>query len=899
MSGNTHRFKRLAIMARLGGMVMVWSCLWGASTAVAAGSEQFGLESATAEESTGAAGMHPDFTTRIVFNHKEVEGGRLESSGRTEDVSVALPPGLIGNPTNFPQCSTGQFLAEECPIATQVGIIEVLLSELPESEVLLEPVYNIQPPNREMVARLGFVAAFYVQFIDVTVRTGSDYGVTATVHSASGQRPIISATTTLWGNPADPVHNELRLTPFEAEIGCKTTCLPPGPRSSGLPVQPFMTNPTACEEQQIKVSATSYQFPGQVFGADSSMPPTTKCSQLAFQPSLTLEPTTHQAGAPTGLSAVLRMPQTNSVNLPATSAMKDAVVTLPEGMTIATGAGNGLEACSAAQVGFGGEGQSSCPEASKIGTATFVSPDLPEPIHGAIYLRTPEPGNLFRIWLVTDEFGLHLKIPGEIKANAQTGRLTTIFENTPQLPVEEIDLELKGGPRAPLKNPNKCGNYSSQFELTPWSGGSALTAQSSMTIDEGCNAGGFKPQFSAGTENPVARTYSPLTVDLTQGSAEQNLSGLEVKLPPGVLARLGGVELCPEAQTATGNCPAGSQIGTTSVATGPGSSPLWIPQPGKAPTAVYLAGPYRGAPYSLVIKTPAQAGPFDLGTVIVRASINVDPTTTQATVTSDPLPQILEGVPIAYRTIHVSIDRPDFALNPTNCEPTAFNAAATSNTGTVAGLSSRFQAGECAALAFKPNLQLSLKGSTKHAGHPGLKAVLTYPKQGAYANIARAQVNLPHSEFLDQGNLNKVCTKPVLIAGNCPKSSVYGRAKAWTPLLNRPLEGNVYLVGGYGYKLPALVADLNGQIRVLLVGKVDSGPNNGIRNTFEAVPDAPVEKFELQLKGGKKYSLLENSEDLCQKTQRANARFTGQNGAVDQTKPLIANGCKKSKGIAG
>lgn len=210
-------------------------------------------------------------------------------------------------------------------------------------------------------------------------------------------------------------------------------------------------------------------------------------------------------------------------------------------------------------------------------------------------------------------------------------------------------------------------------------------------------------------------------------------------------------------------------------------------------------------------------------------------------------------------------------------------------------LTNRFQVGECRRLKFKPKVSLSLRGATKRVGHPALKAVVTYPKKGAYANIARAQVNLPHSEFLDQGNLNKTCTRPVLAAGACPKSTVYGKARAWTPLLDKPLEGNVYLVGGYGFKLPALVAELNGQIRVLLVGKIDSGPNNGIRNTFEAVPDAPVERFELNLKGGKKYSLLENSENLCKKPQRLSARFTAQNGLIDQVHPLVANDCKKSK----
>jgi hypothetical protein len=290
------------------------------------------------------------------------------------------------------------------------------------------------------------------------------------------------------------------------------------------------------------------------------------------------------------------------------------------------------------------------------------------------------------------------------------------------------------------------------------------------------------------------------------------------------------------------------------------------------------------------------AGPFDLGTVVVRAAAYVDLETAQITVKSDPLPTILKGIPLDVRSISFDVSRPGFTLNPTSCEPATLSGTAVSTTGNQAQMSNPFRVGNCAALSFKPKVSISLKGPTKRIGHPALTAEVTYPKQGDYANIARAQVSLPHSEFLDQGNIGKSCTKPVLAAGGCPTKSIYGKAKAWTPLLDKPLEGPVYLVGGYGYKLPALVAELNGQIRILLKGKIDTGKNRGIRNTFEAVPDAPVSKFVLEMKGGKKYGLLENSEDLCRKTQRANARFVAQNGRVVTLRPVIANSCKKRTG---
>jgi hypothetical protein len=360
-------------------------------------------------------------------------------------------------------------------------------------------------------------------------------------------------------------------------------------------------------------------------------------------------------------------------------------------------------------------------------------------------------------------------------------------------------------------------------------------------------------------------------------------------LPKGLTAKLAGVPLCPEAETASGDCPAASQIGTVNAAVGSGSLPLWVPQPGKAPTAVYLAGLYKGAPYSIVAKVPAQAGPFDLGVVAVRSGIYVDPETAQVTVKSDPLPPILEGIPISYRQVHVEIGRGEFTLNPTSCEAAAVGSTITSNKGATASPSDRFQVGGCGELGFEPRLGLRLFGKTNRGAHPRLRAVLTMPKSGA--NIARAAVTLPGSEILDQGHLNNVCTRVQFAARKCPASSVIGHVKATTPLLDKPLEGLVYLGTGYGTKLPMLVADMKGQIEIVLRGRIDS-VRGGIRTTFETVPDAPVSKFTLTMQGGRK-GLLENSTDLCASTNRATVRFDSQNGKLHDLSPAVQSSCKR------
>lgn len=844
-----------------------------------------GIDTVGAELSTAAAGYHPDFTTSLV----------LEGETRLEDATVQLPPGLVGNLNVVAQCDIGEFRGSSfsgsfgtCPVDSQIGVVKVLPSGFPAP--VIEPLYNLKPPHpNQEIAKLGFYGGLAPIFIDVLVRTSSDYGVSAAVHDSTGLAPVELAETTIWGVPADPIHNKLRLTPFEAAL-CPigTACLAPGEeRPSGLPKKPLLDNPTACQDQQVAFAVTSYQLPGQLFTASAPLPPITGCEALSFQPSFHIEPNSHAAGEPTGLTTTLHIPQNEAVNLPATSAMRAAKVTLPEGMTINSAAAEGLEACSDQQVGLGNEAESHCPDGSRLGSATFVSSALPKAIQGAVYQRSPEPGHLFRLWLVTDELGLHLKLPGEVHADPNTGRLTADFVDTPQLPVEEIELQFKGGPQAPLKNPRICGFYSASYQFTPWSGNSPVTGETQkFTVDQSCGSGGFSPNLQAGVQNPIAGSFSPLVLDMTLNEGDQNLSSFDLTLPPGLLAKLKGVPLCSDAQAGTGGCTTNSQIGRVHVAAGAGPEPLWLPQPGKKQPAMYLAGQYRGAPYSAVTEVPVQAGPFDLGTVSVRSGIYVDPDTAQATIKTDPLPQILEGVPILYRRIHAEVDRSQFAIAPTNCKEMRVESSVISAQGSVAHPSDRFQVGECAALSFRPKLSLNLRGGTRRGSYPALTATLTTGKNEA--NIRRTSVALPHSEFLAQNHINTVCTRVQFSEEKCPRGSIYGFARAITPLLAQPLEGPVYLRSS-SHPLPDLVVALHGQFDINLVGRIDS-VHGGIRTTFESVPDAPVSKFILKMKGGKK-SLLVNSQNICAGRHRAVVKMGGQNGRVHDPHPLLQNSC--------
>lgn len=847
----------------------------------------YGIESVEAMESSYEAGAHPDFKTQIVFNQYLNNESKPISSGHTEEISVSLPPGLLGSINATPRCDTGHLLAyANCPLQSQVGIIR---GKVELFDKFSAPIYNLLPshPKKE-VARLGFYGLLYPVFIDIKVRTASDYSVTATVHSAPGLLPLLSAETTLWGSPSDPVHDPQRL--LSIEEGCPgTACLAPeGKREVARTGLAFMANPSACQSGEVGFAVKSYQLPGQVFEKSAPLEPITVCTGLPFAPTFEAEPTSHVAGAPTGLKTKLLLPQHLGAEEKATATMREARVTLPVGMQVAAGAANWIGTCSEEQVGFHEEVDTACPDNSKLGTATITSPDLPEPVAGTIYQRTPQPGHQFGLWLTSDALGLHIKIPGELAPDPNTGRLTAVFSDLPQVPVEEIDLNVWGGPRAPLQNPDHCGTYTTNYSFSPHSEDPAVSGQSQMQITEGCNQG-FSPTLHAGVTEPVAGRFSPLVIDLAKEDGQQQLRGFELELPDGELAKLKGVPPCPDAAAATGSCPADTAIGHVAAATGPGPEPLWVPQPGKPEPKVYLAGPYEGSPFSVVTEVPAQAGPFDLGTVVVRSGLGLDPETNRAVVKADPLPQLFEGVGLTYRRLHVVIDRPEFSLNPTDCREMSVDAIATSTQGTVAHPAARFQLEGCKRLKFKPGLSLKLKGGTERGEYPALTAVLKTRKGDA--NIARTSVGLPHSEFLAQEHIVTICTRKQFAAGKCPKGSIYGRAKAWTPLLAKPLEGPVYLRSS-SHPLPDMVVALGGELDVNLVGRIDSH-HGGIRTTFEAVPDAPVTKFVLKMRGGKK-GLLVNSADICLGKHHGQVALGAQNGRTKRLRSQLSSlGCGK------
>jgi hypothetical protein len=858
------------------------------------------------------AGSHPwAMTTGFTLNKTTNLSGQAIPDGDLKDIRVELPPGLVGDPTATLKCTRKQFETPDpnnllsgasCPADTQIGIaaVELLNAGAGVGNHDYFGVYNLVPPPG-LPAEFGFNPIGIPIVLKPTVRTGGDYGLTVDVDNASQEQGIGGSIVTLWGVPADPGHDPLR-----------GKCLPTSGVSEGLcptelPLKSFLTLPTSCPAGPLTlaIQADSWEEPGVFVGAeafnhDGAGNPVgvVGCDRLPFGPTLAVTPESAAASSPTGLDAKLRIPQNDAPEGLAEAHLKKAVVRLPVGMSVSPSAANGLEACTPEEIELKSAAATRCPPASKIGTAVVHSPLLEEPLTGSVYLAQQgnNPfGSLLALYLVAEGDGVLVKLAGEVHLDPSSGQVTTTFDNNPQLPFEELELTFFGGSRAALSTPAACGRFETESSLTPYSTELPVVSRSPFEITANC-ASGFSPSFSAGATGSQAAGFNPFTLTLSRGDRDQQFEGIAVRMPPGLLGMLSRVSLCEEPQAALGACPASSRIGHVTAGAGPGTDPVWVPG------EVFLTGPHAGAPFGLSVVVPVKAGPFDLGSEVVRAAIEVDPHTSQLTVRSDALPVIRDGVPLQIRTINVAVDREGFMFNPTNCSLLSIGGTITSQQGATANVSSPFQATNCATLGFKPKFTASTQGSSSHAKGASLDVKIGYPK-GAQANIRSVRVVLPKQLPSRLTTLQKACTEATFDANpaTCPPESDIGTAKATTPVLNVPLTGPAYLVSHGGAAFPDLIVILQGQgITVDLDGATNIA--KGITSsTFAAVPDVPVSSFELKLPKGPHSALTENLPkktrgSFCTTKLVMPTTITGQNGArIKQNTRIAVTGCAKKR----
>jgi hypothetical protein len=927
------------------------------------GAEEYSLvPEAQGGASSARAGSHPYQLTATFNLNQDAEeraaNGRhvIGSPAVTRNLDFALPPGQIGNATAIPQCSSLDFLYVSaggtenlCPQSTVIGVAAVTFVEGNLLGVVTDPVplYNLEPAFGEP-ARFGFVAEQSPVILDTAVRSGpgEDYGVTVSVKNTTQLVDFVSSTVTFWGTPGDPSHDNSR----------GWACLAGGhwtnTQGRGLPCEPmrqekppaFLTLPTDCaapfatsvqgeswaDPNLHPVPATFPPFGYSLKDASGSPLALSACNRLQFSPAISAEPTTDLASAPSGLDVNVDFHDEGLANPEglAQSQLKDTTVMLPAGLTINPSAGVGLGGCRLADYAretIESAPGAGCPNDSKLGTVEIETPLLTQKIHGNIFIAQPHEnpfGSLVGLYIVAKnpETGVLIKLAGKVTPDPVTGRLTTTFENNPQLPFDHFNFHFREGQQAPLISPPACATYNTTAQLTPWSDPTAaLTATSPFTITKGfdggaCPTGGvppFHPGIQAGMQNNNAGVFSAFYLHLTRTDGEQEISGFSTNLPPGLTGNLSGIPFCGEAQIALArtksgreeeanpSCPPQSQVGHTLVGTGVGAVLAYVP--GK----VYLAGPFHGAPFSLIAVTSAVVGPFDLGTVVLRFGLNIDPYTAQVSVSptsSEPIPTIIQGIVTHVRDIRVYVDRQSFTLNPTSCNPLAIASTLTANEGGSATVTSPFQAASCANLKFAPKFAVSTSGKTSKANGASLTVKLTYPNapQGSQANIARVKVDLPKQLPSRLTTLQKACTAAQFNTNpaGCPAASFIGHARAVTPLIPVPLEGPAIFVSHGGEAFPSLIMVLQGYgVTIDLVGSTFISKSGITSSTFKAVPDQPVGSFELTLPQGK-FSALAANGNLCASKLAMPTEFVAQNGAkLNQSTAVSVTGCAKKKAL--
>jgi hypothetical protein len=883
------------------------------------------------------AGSHP-FQFSTTFNFDQT-ADLAHPPALARRVEVKTPPGLIGNATPIPQCSDLQFrhvtvggVANLCPSNAAIGVASVVVDEPAHLGLRTYPipVFNLTPGRGEP-ARFGFEFVGIPVTLDTAVRTGEDYGVTVTSNNITELANVVSATVTLWGVPGDPSHDESRgwgciaNRTFGNEAG-----LPCEPAPAGQE-KPFLTLPTSCAEPfTSRIETAAWPTSADPAGAKSAPVANTLedpfgnpisltgCNRLSFDPSIEVKPDGQAASTPTGFTTRLHVPQEvseASAGL-ASANVKDISIALPEGVTVNPAGANGLEACAEAQVGYLPEasgppadlhftptlGSPFCPDAAKVGTVKIATPVLANPLEGAVYLAAQNAnpfGSLIAMYLVAEDpiSGVLIKLAGEVTLS-DTGSIVGTFRNSPQAPFEDAVLHFFDGPQAPLATPARCGAYTTSGSFTPWSGGATVQSQSHFEIISGpsgrpCpNPLPFAPSLAAGTSNPQAGAFSSLTTTISREDGNQDLQTVQLRTPPGVSGVLTGVKLCADAQANAGTCGPESEIGRTTVDAGLGSEPFEV-----TGGQVFLTEGYKGAPFGLSIVNPAKAGPFDLGKVIVRAKVEVDPLTAALTVTSDPFPHIRDGIPLEIKHVNVTIDRPGFTFNPTNCAASTISVTIGSVEGASAGVSVPFRAANCAALKFAPKFTAATAGHTSKAKGASLSVKITYPSAGfgTYANVAKVKVSLPKQLPSRLTTLQKACTAAVFDVNpaNCPAASIVGHAKVITPVLPVALTGPAYFVSHGGEAFPDLTMVLQGYgVTVDLVGSTQI--KKGITtSTFKETPDVPFSSFELDLPQGQ-FSALAANANLCSSKLAMPTEFTAQNGAVlTQSTPIKVTGCAK------
>lgn len=900
-----------------GRMIAVGAACLGIGLAAAPARAEFGLEPGsfradTYNPDTGRtetqAGRHPtEAITAFRFNMipNAVDPRKPKPDGGVRDINVRLPHGFLGNPEAAAKCAradfgeivSGIFGVSSCPISSQVGVARIITAGYVGLNGINNeyPIYNLEPAPGQ-IADFGIPVLTVPAHMWASVDAAADYRLVINAEKISQGLPIAEMTITLWGVPAARRHDFRRACNGGGQVFRFLT-----PCSITSPPKPFLTNPTDCSMGPAKtdIAVASWQEPG-VWKRDSYMTASapTGCEQLRFEPRITVRSDSQRAGTPSGYTVDIDIPQNDDPGALGTPPMRDAIVTMPPGTVMSPPSADGLLGCDDSEFGYRSTSEVICPAASKVASATVTTPVLPGPLVGEVFLGRPLPGDLVRLFMVLRYPGLEFKIPGRVARDQQTGQLTATFDENPPFPFSNLRLRFKGGPRAALVNPSTCGPATATGSFTAY--GVDTPAVSTSTIDitqtpdgRPCAAETFSPSFVAGVMNPVAGASSPLVATFARADQDQKFRSMTVEMPEGLTGRIALADLCSDVQASAGTCGAESRIGNAITSAGQGPNPFTVNG------RVYITGPYKGAPFGMSIVVPVVAGPFDLGTVVVRAAVHIDRNNARLSIIADPLPTILDGFPLQIRKVTIKVDRPGFILAPTSCARKSIGAQIQSVAGAIANVSSRFQVGNCAGMPFRPSMSLKIgaRGRTRPGITVPFQTVVKMPP--GQSNIRSVRVNLPDNINARLPVINRnSCSLAVYQAGRCPESLAIGTATATTPLLRDPLRGKAYFVRNPARRIPDLVVALKGQVDIDVTGKVTIPRDLTLATTFDTVPDVPITKFTLNLVAGRS-GPIGTIGNLCSARVRAGMSakllFRGQNGrAISRLQKMQIAGCGRA-----
>lgn len=849
------------------------------------------------------AGSHP-YAVKFAFEFNQTinSEGNPEPDEAAKDLEVDLPPGLVGNPLGVPSCLASEFensffFSQGCPRASQIGTMKLDTSL---AEITL-PIFNLEPPP-EAVAQFGVFAIVSPLVMNASVRSDRDYGLKMTLHNMPQLLPVVGGVLNLWGVPAAAGHDTLRGTCLEFEGGSSGEC------PAGVARRPFLTLPVNCEEPLTTTfRMDSWQNPGEfvsqtVSPLDSEGHPLALegCDSLDFSPQISVRSQSEAVDSPSGVEVDLRLPQNENPDGYAEAAVRSLGLYLPPGLSLNPAAGDGLGSCSSEQIALKSPAAPSCPDSSRIGSVTVHTPLVAEPLRGSIYLATPEQnpfGSLLAAYLVAEGNGTRIKIPSRIDADAETGRLTVHLDELPQLPFSDFSLQFDGGPRAPFALPAQCGTFTASASLLSYSAPASVeptALSSSFPVDRGCDAG-FSPAFLGGATSAVAGHRTGLTLRLARDDGEEEINRFSTTLPQGLLPLLTGVSSCPEPQAETGDCPSASKIGDVTVTAGAGSHPLSFSG------SAFLTDSYKGAPFGLAIAIPALAGPFDLGVVVVRGRVLVDPRTARLTIATDSLPRILQGIPLRIRSFELDTTRrPGLFGAPTSCGRQEVGAQAFGGTGAVVSLATPFFLGDCGALRFAPRISAVTGSRASRRAGASLRMAI-HSRTGGQANLRSITLEFPRQLSPRLSSIQGACPAATFAAAPdlCPPTSTIGGARVKTPVFESALSGPVYLVSRGSEALPRIVLVLAGRgVTLELFGSLRVSRQGVSSVTFAGMPDAPISNFVIDLPKGPHSAFGASflggaSGTLCGRHIAMATRLVAYNGWRAHGIVRVANGCGK------